>query len=218
MKEIKSIIDTQSGLDLLLKSKFYYKDTLPVKASEIHRENSRYLIMKYYEGSVQKDEHMKFKESCEGREFLPVKVYDYIFRIQENGMNEISTQYLDEKTIDEVAELWLIQPEKFEYREYFEKLIFLLYCEKQDKRFRRIALNAYEAEASTWAKNYIMVHKEYRELFLLKRKEDENYQKRYGIEEMKESESGGHAPEPAGNKSGKECGGKTDWITEKFGG
>lgn len=211
MKEIKSIIDTQSNLDLILESKFNYRDALPIEASEIDRENPGYIIMKYYEGTVKKDEHNKFKESCDGREFLPAKVYDYIFYIQEKGMEEISIQDLDENIINEIAELWLILSEKSEYREYFEKFIFVLYCGKQEKKFKIIALKAYEA--SEWARNYIEKHIEYRELFLLKRKEDQNYLKRYGIEKLEESESDKTVLEWAGKKSENAY---EDWITRKF--
>ena len=81
----------------------------------------------------------------------------------------------------EVIDVWLMCPEKIEYKQALKKLIFMLYLTKDsDEIFRHIALEFYasDKDAQKYANNYC------RDLFLIHTKEHPQYKKLYGIEKI----------------------------------
>lgn len=205
MESIENIIK-KANIENVCRSKFLYEDSLPENSSFIEESSSKFVIMKYYEGTITREEHDKFKASKES--FVPMKVYDWIFFINDNGLDGVSDNNLN----DEVIDLYLCLSEKSQYKEHFEKLIFILYCSNQDDRFKDIALNAYRKY--WWAKNYINMNLIYSRFFLSEMSENENFQKEYGIEII-----GNESENTLCKIENQEVQPKNeDWILQKFGG
>jgi len=220
MKDIADIIN-EMNIDDLKNLKFSYSDIISIEQSDIDNNQFNYWMWKYYTGDIAIDEHNIINTILKIKLKTVYKVYTIIFRINQsqNWYEDINFDCLTNQDYDyfsnEVTNLWLMRPEEFQYEEEFKKLIFMLYLEKKEERFKQIALNFYKSNED--ASKYIEQcnNDDYKRLFLIYRKGDCNYKKYYAIEECRSEECNCSLSYSADEKDSKE---NEDWITDRFGG
>lgn len=216
MKDIDDIIN-EMNIDDLKNLKFSYSDIISIEQSDIDNNHFNYWIWKYYTGDITIDEHNRIKNSIQG--CMVYTVYTIIFRINQSqnwyediGFNCLINQHYDYFS-NEVTDLWLMRPEKFQYEEEFKKLIFMLYLAKKEEIFRQIALDFYYSNKDV--SKYIEQCNDYKHMFLIYRKCDCNYKKYYAIEECKSEECNCSTDNKTDEKNNNQ---NEDWITKRFGG
>lgn len=216
MKDISEVI-SEMNIDDLKNSKFSYSDILSMVQSDIDNNNLNYWRWKYYTGEITIDEHNSIKETIQ--KYMMYKVYSIIFWIKSSqnwcedfSFNCLNNQHYDSFK-DEVTDLWLMRPEKFQYEEEFKKLIFMLYLVKKEERFRSIALEFYNENEA--ARTYVEQCDDNKSMFLIHRKGDCDYKNNYAIKEYKAKESNCSPDDSTNENDNKE---NKDWITERFGG
>lgn len=209
MRNIDEIIE-QMSLEDLKGLKFKYKDELSVKQEDITHYSLNYWRWKYYTGEITKEEHNSVREDI--HEELVYIVYGKIFDINQsvNWYEKLSDCEClkDEKFRDEIADLWLMRPESFQYEDEFKKLIFMLYVMHKDKRFRNIALEFYESNKELLNE---YENKYDKEMFLIYIKDAVNYDKEYGIEKKLYIKESSYISEDKKKENIEE-----DWITKIF--
>ncbi len=150
MKDIEKIIEEIDAdrMDSVMGGKLVYDDIMPAGSEEIEEQSKRNK-MKYYEGSVTKEEHEELRDGLIKEGFFPAIVYDeYLF--SDTDILEKDVSALTAPQIDEIIDLWLLKPDGCEYIENFEKLMFLLYRQNGDPRIKKIAVEIHEKY--DWAK------------------------------------------------------------------
>ena len=244
MKDIDDIIN-EMNIDDLENLKFSYSDIILIEQSDIDTEHPNYWLWKYYTGNITIDEHKNLGVNLPKDCYNAYTVYTIIFFINQfNGYEDIyicsdsnpefafqDSNNNDFKAIkdydcfsNEVTDLWLMKPEKFQYEEDFKKLIFMLYLFKREERFRQIALDFYKSneDASKClnkynskedASKYVDQYNEH--MFLIYRKNDCNYKKHYAIEECKSEEYNYKTDNKIDEINNNQ---NEDWITKRFGG
>lgn len=141
-------------------------------------------LMKYFYGSITEDEHYNFKNSeYSNEEEIKneikniVLIYDIIFGICEDNWIES----LNEGFINEVTDLWLINPNNFKYQYQFKKLIFMIYAEHGTPKLRHIALEFHKQYKADVQINSLV---EDNELFLINLPNHNDYNAKYGIKKL----------------------------------
>ncbi|KOR64102.1 hypothetical protein [Clostridium botulinum] len=216
MKNISEVISVMN-IDDLKNSQFSYSDILSIGQSDIDNNNLNYWRWKYYTGDITIDEHNNIKETI--KEYMIYNVYTIIFRINQsqNWYEDISLNCFTNQDYDnfsnEVTDLWLMRPEKFQYEEEFKKLIFMLYLVKKEEIFRQIALDFYNINED--ASKYIEQCDSYKPMFLIHRKGDCDYKNNYAIKEYKANERNCSPDDSTNENDNKE---NKDWIIKRFGG
>ena len=215
MKDIDDIIN-EMNIDDLKNLKFSYSDMISIEQSDIDTNHFNYWIWKYYIGDITIDEHNSIKGTLQ--ECMVYKVYTIIFSIKQFlSWHEDILNCLDKPDYvdlsNEVTDLWLMRPEKFQYEEEFKKLIFMFYLVKKEERFRQIALDVYNSNEDV--RKYIEQCNDYKHMFLMYRKGDCNYKKYYAIEECKTEECNYSTDNKNDEKNNNQ---NEDWITKRFGG
>lgn len=186
MKNIQEIIN-EMDINALKNLSFSYSDEISIIDTQIDNENLNYWLWKYYTGNITENEHLSIKEKI--KDNIVYTVYDIIFQIKNSENVQISTYYNSTayqdnyNFINEVADLWLMRPERFQYEEEFKKLIFLIYLETQEEKFRQIALDFYNKNEAV-ANGYILGYDsdKYKNMFLIHNKDECDYNKHYGVQ------------------------------------
>lgn len=213
MKNISEVIN-EMKIDDLKNLKFSYSDILSISQHDIDNNHLNYWRWKYCTGEITEDEHISIKDTIQ--EYMMYKIYSKIFSIKssQNWCEDISFNCMSDQEYynfsNEVTDLWLMRPEEFQYEEEFKKIIFTLYLEKKEERFKSIALEFYIKNEA--ARTYTEQCEDYKSMFLMKREDDPEYKCNYGIEIEKVECS----MDENCNTENTENTENTDWITKCF--
>ncbi len=166
-----------------------YGARLPRSSSDISKNDPRHWVMKYYEGSISREEHNRYKKHWEENtsrkpeEESPIpkviEIYDAVFSVMDSGLSFWQTD--TELDTEALLDLYLGEIKTSSYREALTKLCFIQYCTRKDRRLRGIAFGAYDDPGCSWAREAVSRKPEYSPLFLSRLSGDENYNKAYGI-------------------------------------
>lgn len=211
MKQINELIKNMSIYDLK-SCKVSYDEIL--NDTEMKKEvGKNYWLLKYYNGTISKEEH----EKCKNGDFEFNKalfaIYDFVF-----DDSKIDFEYNPDdqcNIIDCISELWIMRPRKeFQYENEFKKIMFDLYSKTHDEKLREVALE-YHLEHKEEGANC----KENDEFFLINNKSEKNYNINYGIEKIfdESKEISQDKNETLNDRKQQRELEQKDWILEKFG-
>ncbi len=206
LDETLRICDKKSMINGILK----YSDNIPYSTNDINENNYNYYIMKYYKGSISKEEHEKFKNGLYNNLSIG-KIYNkYIF----NSDNIFSTEFtIYDENIDDLIYLRMIISDESKYLDILNKLMIRIYFEKEKMQLAGLVQQLYEQY--DWAKKYINEQKE-NKLSLIFQDSTDDYTKKFGIciSEISSDDN----TYKKGSEKIEEISKENNWILQKFGG
>lgn len=220
MRNLEAIIQTSfkdvENFEALIRGELKYGDSSPVQSGEIDERNKKYIKLRYFEGTITKAEHDKYKYTGEMTE--ECRIYDqYIFSCKDMKKLFDESAELKEGEINKIIDLRLVLSEESVYKEKFDQLIFCIFCQKPEsserKKLRGIA--GYIYTKYSWAREFIaekFAGDSYEALPLAFRKDDKRNNAAYGIDESIEEIV-------EENDTGCVCGKNEvpEWLLKKFG-
>ena len=220
MKNLENILKDMQMEGIRENKLRYTEDELPASAAKLPDgiSKDKFIAMKYFDGSITEAEHNDWKamHGTDVQLHKEIEIYDMIFELKRRGTNCANGWVIDKDWIGRSLELYFGLKKRLEneskeglgYKNLFEKLFALWYCNCGDVNLKQLALTSYDKYSDI--KSYVdKQEKEIKSMFMSHIEGMSGYDEKFGecCKQVEKQIKDRHLQS-----------GEKDWIMQRFGG